>query len=458
MQLEFHNLFFVNKNAFPKTRQQVHEKHHQKISWVYYCIIVLGLWLIAGPPTFGYRVPAMAWSDIISGFILIGLSCLALKPYKLWAQWGLVFLGIWLLVAPMIFEAAEETAFLSGFLIGTLVILLGIIVAGQPGIKLYTLEGPNVPPGWSYNPSSWTQRIPVIFLAWIGFFVSRYMGAFQLGYIDVVWDPFFGEGTKQVLTSDVSRSFPVSDATLGAFAYIMDVLFGAAGGLDRWRTMPWVVIIFGILIIPLGVVSITLIILQPLVVGYWCTFCLTSAMISLIMIPFTIDEVLATTQLMAYQRREKNISYWTTFWFGGTIEGGKIKQKKEPYPLLVQTFKEMYQDLLHKPWNLFVIMGIGIWIMAAPEVLGHSGTIADSSHLAGAIIVSFAVTSMSAVARTVRFIHILFGLWLIIAPWIFGAPSTAIWNGVIAGVILILLAFPKGKVKGSRDGFDKYIF
>jgi len=59
------------------------------------------------------------------------------------------------------------------------------------------------------------------------------MGAFQLGYISTVWDPFFGEGTRRVLTSQVSHSFPVSDATLGAFSYILDVLFGYAGGTHR---------------------------------------------------------------------------------------------------------------------------------------------------------------------------------------------------------------------------------
>ncbi|HEX6981414.1 MAG TPA: vitamin K epoxide reductase family protein [Balneolaceae bacterium] len=457
MQLEFHNLFFVNKDTFPKDRQQTHEVHHKKLGWIYYCTIILGFWLIASPPTFGYKISGMIWSDILSGFILIGLSYFALKPYKLWAQWGVVFLGIWLLVAPMIFSAKEETALLTGFLTGTLVILLSIVISGQPGIRLYALAGPDVPSGWSYNPSSWGQRIPVIFLAWIGFFVARYMGAFQLGYIDTVWDPFFGDGTRQVLTSEVSRSFPVSDATLGAFAYIMDVLFGAAGGIDRWRTMPWIVIIFGILIIPLGIVSITLIILQPLVVGAWCAFCLTSATISLIMIPFAIDEVLATVQMMMYEKKEKSRSYRTTFWFGGTMEGGTIKPKKDPSILIKHTFKSMYRDLLDVPWNLFVIMGIGVWIMTAPAVLGYNGTIADSNHFTGAIIVSFAVISMSGVARTLRFIHILFGLWLAIAPWIFGAPSAAVWNGMIAGVLLILLAFPKGEVKGSRGGFDKHM-
>lgn len=456
MGREFHNLFFVDKNTFPEERRQTYEEHHKEVSWIYYCTIVLGLWLIAGPPTFGYLVPEMIWSDLLSGFFLIGLSYFALKPYKLWAQWGIVFLGVWLLIAPIVFWSEKGAGLLTDFLAGTLIVLFGIIIPGQPGIKLFAPAGPNVPARWSYNPAAWDQRIPVILLAWIGFFISRYMGAFQLGYIDAVWDPFFGEGTRQVLESDVSRSFPVSDATLGAFAYIMDVLFGAAGGTHRWRTMPWVVIIFGILIIPLGIVSITLVILQPLVVGYWCTLCLTSAFISLVMIPFAIDEVLATVEMMRYEKKENSTSYWTTFWFGGTMEGDEVMQK-ENTTLIQHTFKGMYRDLLNIPWNLVAITGIGIWVMASPEVLGYDGTIADNNQFSGAIIVSLAIISMSAVARSLRFIHLLLGLWLAIAPLLFAAPAAAVWNGIVAGVMLMLLSFPKGKMEGSRGNFDKYV-
>lgn len=458
MSLTFRNLFFPERKLISVERQRTHEKHQKKYSWVYYCNMILGLWLIAGPPTYGYKVPAMIWSDILAGFILIGLSYFALKPYKLWAQWGTVFLGIWLLIAPMVFSAKEGAALLAGFLIGALVVLFGIVIPRQPGIKLYSMPGPNVPDGWSYNPSSWDQRLPVILLAWIGFFIARYMGAFQLGYIDSVWDPFFGAGTRKVLTSKVSHSFPVSDATLGAFSYIMDVLFGAAGSTHRWRTMPWVVIIFGILIIPLGVVSITLVILQPVSVGYWCTLCLTSAMISLLMIPFTVDEVLATVRVMVHEKKKRNTSYWQTFWFGGTMEGGEIRKKKDSSLLIGLTAKEMYRDLLLRPWNLFVIMGIGIWVMAAPSVLGYSGTIADSNHLAGAIVVSFAVITMSEVVRPLRYINIPFGIWLIAAPWILGADNQqAIWNGILSGIALIILCFHKGKIEDNRGTFDQFI-
>ena len=458
MGLTFSNLFFVKKEMFPADKQQTYEEHHRKVSWVYYCIMTLGLWMIANPPTFGYKVPLMVWHDLISGFLLIALSCLALKPYRLWAQWALIFLGVWFFVAPMIFWAKEGSGLLLNYLVGTLVVVFGIVIPRQPGIKLFAQPGPNVPPGWSYNPSSWPQRVPVIFFAWLGFFVARYMGAFQMEYIDTVWDPFFGDGTRKVLTSKVSHSFPVSDAMLGAFSYILDVLFGFAGGTHRWRTMPWVVIIFAILIFPLGVVSITLVILQPVSVGHWCTLCLCSAFISLIMIPFTIDEAVATLQLMKREKKVNNRSYWNTLWFGGTMEGGEIEKKKDPEKLLGFTLKESFTELIQRPWNLYLVMALGFWVAAAPAILGYSGTIANSNHVAGALIVTFTVIAMSEVGRPIRYILILFGLWLIAAPWIFSTDhEMAKWSGVISGVVLILLCLRRGAVRDKRGSFDKYI-
>lgn len=457
MGLSFSNLFFVKKEMFPEDKQSSHEEHHRKIAWVYYATMVLGFWLVANPPTFGYEKSLMVWNDLICGLFLIGLSYLALKPYNLWAQWGMVFLGSWLFVAPLVFHVRDGAALLGDYLVGTLVVAFSIIIARQPGIKLYEKPGPDIPPGWSYNPSSWGQRVPVIFLSWLGFFIARYMGAFQMDVIHTVWDPFFGDGTRQVLESKVSKSFPVSDAMLGAFSYILDVLFGYAGGIARWRTMPWVVIIFAILIVPLGVVSITLIILQPVSVGAWCFLCLCSATISLIMIPFTVDEVVATIQMIK-EEKKKGKSFWEVFWFGGTMEGGKQQEKEAPAALLGNTIRSMGRDILLRPWNLCLITAIGIWVMSSPGVLGYKDTMADNNHVVGALIVTFAVICMSEVTRIGRYIFILFGLWLIAVPFIFRTgESLVMWTTLLSGVLLIPLSFPKGKVEDKRGSYDQYI-
>lgn len=151
------------------------------------------------------------------------------------------------------------------------------------------------PPPWNTNPSRWSHRVPVAALAAIAFFISNYLALYQLGLISSVWDPVFGDQTAKVITSDVSKKMHrwmvIPDAALGALAYFGDAIFAVAGSIRRWQYRPWLVIIFGLDVIPLGIVSIILVILQGTVVGYWCFLCLVTAVISLILIVLAYDEV-----------------------------------------------------------------------------------------------------------------------------------------------------------------------
>src|SRR3546814_21148072 len=116
------------------------------------------------------------------------------------------------------------------------------------------------------------------------------MAAYQFGHIDYIWEPFFsGEagrnGTEHIITSDVSRAWPIADSGLGATSYLIEALMGAMGSAKRWRTMPWMVTFFFILVVPLGGVSIFFIMIQPVVIGTYCTLCLIAAAAMLVLIP-----------------------------------------------------------------------------------------------------------------------------------------------------------------------------
>lgn len=170
------------------------------------------------------------------------------------------------------------------------------------------------PPGWSYNPSEWSERIPIVVLSVVGFVIASYMALFQLELIDTVWEPFFGDGTRDILTSEISEAFPIPDAALGAFGYLLDAVTGAIGGRKRWRTMPWIVVLFGLAVGPLGATSITLVMLQPIVVESWCTLCLATAVISIVMIGPALDETLASLQYLRRVYDADDRSVWRAFW------------------------------------------------------------------------------------------------------------------------------------------------
>ena len=169
------------------------------------------------------------------------------------------------------------------------------------------------PPRWRYNPSAFDQRIPIAALAMVGFAIASYLSLYQWRIIETVWEPFFGNGSKVILNSSVSHILPIPDAALGALSYLADAVTGIIGGRDRWRTMPWMVILFGIAVGPLGAISVMLVIFQPVLFDSFCTLCLVSAVISVAMIGPAMDEVLASLQHVK-RVKGRGHSTWRAFW------------------------------------------------------------------------------------------------------------------------------------------------
>lgn len=166
----------------------------------------------------------------------------------------------------------------------------------------------------AYNPSSWIPRVRIALIALVATFIAIYLGLYQWKVIGSVWDPFFN--TAQVLDSPLSHEFTswirIPDAMLGVFAYFSDVVFALAGSERRWQDRPWLVILFGIDVIPIGLVSITLVLLQGLVVKFWCFLCLITACISLTLIFLVYGEVI-TSCLYLYELKKR--SDWKTVWW-----------------------------------------------------------------------------------------------------------------------------------------------
>jgi uncharacterized membrane protein len=177
----------------------------------------------------------------------------------------------------------------------------------------------NAPP-WQHNPSSWKQRIPICLLAGVAFLIASYMALYQWRLVGDVWDPIFGEQTRQVLDSEVSermrRWFRIPDAALGALAYLGDLIFGLAGSTRRWQYRPWLVLLFGLDVIPLGIVSAVLVVLQGTVVGAWCFLCLVTAVISLLLVALAYDEVWSSLLYLkrVWRRTGKWRVVWDVFW------------------------------------------------------------------------------------------------------------------------------------------------
>ena len=95
-----------------------------------------------------------------------------------------------------------------------------------------------------------------------------------------------------------------------------DLIFGLAGSTRRWQYRPWMVLLFGLDVIPLGIVSAVLVVLQGAVVGAWCFLCLVTAAISLILVALAYDEVWSTLLYLGRVWRKTHSAklVWNTFW------------------------------------------------------------------------------------------------------------------------------------------------
>jgi hypothetical protein len=467
-------------------RRETLHMHHRQTLWVPWLLVLLGVWTLASPLAFGYlnealwvrpsggrgvwlgdgthdalRAALMTSSDLLSGLLLVAFGWRATRPDRPVSLWICCFVGIWLSMAPILFWAPTASAYLNGTVVGMLVIALAVLIPGMPNMIMYMEMGPPKPPGWSYNPSSWPQRAIMIGLAFAGLLVSRYLAAFQLGYVDEVWEPFFGPGTRRVLNSSMSHGWPISDAALGAFAYTFEFLMGWMGGPARWRTMPWMVTFFGILVIPLGLVHIFLVISQPVVVGAWCTLCLLAAAIMLPMIPLQVDEVIAMAQNLASAKR-RGESVWTAFWKGGPVEGSKADDRTPEMASLAERPRPVIRASVwgvSVPWTLAASAALGIWTMFAPSILGFHDRAGDAAHLAGALIVVVSVVAMAEPLRAGRFLNGLLGLVIAASPWVLeGATFAGQAGGLVTGLLVIALAFPPGRQTERYGGWDRLIF
>jgi uncharacterized membrane protein len=306
------------------------------------------------------------------------------------------------------------------------------------------------------------QRLPIMALGAFGFLVARTLTAYQLGHVDSVWEPFFHgsaglNGTETIITSSVSKAWPIPDAGLGGVAYVFEVLMGAMGDSRRWRTMPWMVAMFGIVVVPLGVVSITFIVIQPIVIGTWCTLCLATAAAMLAMIPFSFDELVAMGQFLV-QGRRRGEPFWSTFFRGGAQPGG---EKDDP-PGFDAPFAAAVAAAVRGvtlPWTLGVSALLGAALMFTRLLFDTTPPLANCDHVMGALIVTFAVMALAEVGRPLRFANVAFGLGLAIAPWLVGGGTRI--AGVVdsfVGVAVLLLSLPRGKLGQEHYGsWDRFV-
>ena len=444
---------------------------HRANRWAHFVNIGLGSWLITQPLLIHVEEPLLRWAEMVLGAMLMVFAALALSWRAQWARWACAGIGVLVMGVPFLFSTANAAAYLSDTLVGALIFGFAVCTKPDPGPSaVAALTGPDVPPGWSYNPSEWTQRLPIIVLAIIGLYVSRYLAAYQLGYIPGVWDPFFvgsptdpRNGTEEIITSWVSQAWPVSDAAVGGYTYLLEILTGIVGSRLRWRTMPWLVVMFGLMIAPLGITSIFFIIIQPVVIGTWSIIALIGAAAVLLQIPYSLDELIATTQFL--RRRAQAGQNWLRIFFVGDTDempqtrGAELSNKEfdefDRSPGAV--FKSAISGGVSLPWNLVVAALIGLSLLFTRVTLGADGNLAHAHHVIGSLVLTVVSIAAAEVARPVRFLNMALGVALMAVPFLFGADVLTTLVSIVLGAGLLGLSIRRGPVRELYGRWDRFI-
>ena len=107
-------------------------------------------------------------------------------------------------------------------------------------------------------------------------------------------------------------------------------------------------------------------------------------------------------------------------------------------------------------WPRFINIAVGLWVMAAPSILDvASKAAANSDHITGPIIVTFATIAINEATRPCRWVVFISGVWLLLAPFVLGFWSTepkAAASDIIAGCLCMTFALFRGKITGTYNG------
>jgi len=214
--------------------------------------------------------------------------------------------------------------------------------------------------------------------------------------------------------------------------------------------------LFGVMIVPLGIVSITFIIIQPIVIGTWCTLCLIAAAAMLIQIPYSLDELVATSVFL--WRRKKQGRPLLRIFFTGDTDEGKWEDKEDDFRQPAGTIiKDMLTGGVTVPWNLGVCFLIGAWLMFTRLVIGTESDMANTDHLIGALAITVVITAFAESARAARFCLIPLGLWLLAAPFLYEVSIASIVSSVVCGLLLIVLSWRRGTIMNRYGEWERCI-
>jgi hypothetical protein len=109
-------------------------------------------------------------------------------------------------------------------------------------------------------------------------------------------------------------------------------------------------------------------------------------------------------------------------------------------------------------WAQAVACAIGLWITAAPDLLGSGRAAEVNEQIVGPLAASFACVAMWQVARSLRWVNVVFGAWLVASPAVLGCSGSEAAHSILAGIALLGFSSVRGRLTHRYDGGWRMLF
>ena len=101
---------------------------------------------------------------------------------------------------------------------------------------------------------------------------------------------------------------------------------------------------------------------------------------------------------------------------------------------------------------------LGLWLMIAPAILNMNKQASDNNHIAGPLIITFAIVALWEINRNAIRINILVALWVLISVFIFDYSGIPLFSNLSAAFLVIILSFVKRKRTQRYGGGWRELF
>ncbi|MGZ8422446.1 MAG: SPW repeat domain-containing protein [Nitrospira sp.] len=103
-------------------------------------------------------------------------------------------------------------------------------------------------------------------------------------------------------------------------------------------------------------------------------------------------------------------------------------------------------------WAQSILILIGVWLMASPDVMGYGGPARANNQIVGVWMATFGMIAMSECTRAMRWVNLVLGTWLVMAPFWLDYPDERAFGSIALGVASVLLALVRSPISERFGG------